>query len=218
MPCAACSVQIRVSSSDCASAALLKHSHQSQPFWERRKVLALAVADEREETRPEKEECCQVRTACCLGSAAYPLTWRTLERKGHKETPDLHSVLWLHFLLCLFTRTLPSCVFVSFCVWFLFVPIFYHSCCSGSACFSNMFYVHNLNVFISGVCVSLSLTRWSQNLLGIQGTDSISEWLRLWQGLFVTTINKLKKTPAWMVAKSHVLAQTYLNCIDNTKK
>lgn len=190
MLCTVCYVQIRVCSSDCTSAALLKPSHQSQPFWEMGEVLALAVGRlEGGKEDGEKEKHCQVRTACCLGSTAYPETWRTLEKMRHKETPDLHSVLWLHFLLCLFTHTLPSCIFVSFCVCFLFVPVCYHTCCSGSACFSNMFYVHDLNVFISGVCVSLSLTRWSQNLLGIQGKDSITEWLRWWQGLFVTKIN-----------------------------
>lgn len=121
----------------------------------------------------EKEKHCQVRTARCLGRAACPESWRTLEKMRHKERPDLHSVLWLHFLLCLFTHTLPGCVFVSFCVSFLFLPICHHNCCSGSACFSNMFYVFVLYVFISGV--SLSLTRLSQNLLDIQGNWASSD-------------------------------------------
>lgn len=74
---------------DCTSVILLKHSHKSQSFWEMRQVQALAMADDKKEEdgEEEKEEKRGVRTACCFVTAAYPDTWRTLEKKRHREEP-----------------------------------------------------------------------------------------------------------------------------------
>lgn len=110
-------VQIRVRSTDSLKTF---HSHSPSGRWEKSRGSPRRWWEEGNED-DEKEKHCWVRTAWCLGSAAYPESWRTLEKRRNKEKPDLHSVLWLHFLLCLFTHTLPSCVFVSVSYFFLFV-------------------------------------------------------------------------------------------------
>lgn len=90
-------------------------------------------------------------------------------RKWGTSRGQICTVFFDYTLFCLFTHMLPSCVF-AFCVYFIFLPILSPHLLLWKCMFiSNMFYVHVLNVFISGVYVSLSLTWWSQHLLDIQG-------------------------------------------------
>lgn len=50
-------------------------------------ALAMTDDEKEEDGEEEKEEKRGVRTACCFVSAAYPDTWRTLEKMRHREEP-----------------------------------------------------------------------------------------------------------------------------------